>query len=219
VITGVNPDKIKLIKYPRAQADDLLIHGSDTVSLNDINDFIRVDDDWGKTKKYMVNRDQILYGADVATFKITSSFQGKDKNFNYEFGAIKEDDFKKTSYETFDFDHKDICETEPIVFVDIYDILVSYIEDRNKLIEIAEKLKQRGFTIKNIRYSAWAGESKIIGVSLTNNECNCIFEKLYRYDYSKPAETKDIFKVTERIHCEADENFFITLVRYFLADH
>jgi hypothetical protein len=66
-------------------------------------------------------------------------------------------------------------------------------------------LKQRGFTIKNIRYSAWAGESKIIGVSLTNNECNCVLEKLYRYDYSKPSETKDIFKVTERIHCEPKE--------------
>lgn len=205
VITGVNPDKIKLIKYPWAQADNLLIHGSDTVSLNDINDFIPVDDDWGKTKKHMVNSDQILYGADVATFKITSSFQGKDKNFNYEFGAINEDDFKKTSYETFDFDHKDICETEPVVFVDIYDSLVSYIEDKSKAIEIVEKLKQRGFTIKNIRYSDWAGESKIIGVSLTNNECNCTFEKLYRYDYSKPSGTKDIFKVTERIHCESKE--------------
>lgn len=202
VIKGVNPDKIQLIKYPWAKADNLLIHGDDTVELDDINDFKPIDDDWGKTKKYIVNNSQILYGADVSTFKITSSFQGTDKNFNYEFGAIKEDDFRKVNYKTFDFATKDFCKTEPIVFVDIYDSLVSYTEDKNKPIEIVEKLKERDFTINNIRYLNWAGESKIIRVSMTNNKCNCIVEKLYRYDYGKPSETKNIFKVTERIYCE-----------------
>lgn len=202
VIRGVNPDKIKLIKYPWSKADNLLIHGRDTIRLDDINDFIPIDNDWGKTKKYVVNGNQKLYDADIATFKVTSSFQGKDKNFNYEFGIINEDDFKKTNYKTFDFNNKDFCETEPIVFVDIYDSLVSYIEDKNKPIVIVEKLKQRGFTINNIIYSDWTGESKIIRVSLKNNKCNCIVEKLYRYDYSKPSEAINIFEVTERIHCE-----------------
>ena len=204
-IKGVNPSKIKLIKYPWAKADNLLIHGSDTLRLNDINDFIPIDDDWGKTKKHLVNSDQILYNADIETFKIISSFQGKDKRFNYEFGIIKEDNFKKTSYKSFNFNDKDFSKTEPIVFVDIYDSLVSYIEDKNKAIEIVEKLKQRGFIINNIRYSDWAGHSKIIRVSLTNNKCDCIVEKLYRYDYSKPFEAKNIFEVTERIHCEPKE--------------
>jgi hypothetical protein len=202
VIKGVNPDKIKLIKYPWAKADDFLIHGRDTVSIADINEFIPIDDDWGKTKQYIINNNQILYGSDVETFKIISSFQGKDKNYNYEFGAINEDDFKKRSYKNFDFDNKDICVTEPIVFVDIYDSLVPYIEDKNKPIEIVEKLKGKNFAINNIRYLNWVGESKIIRVSLTNTKCNCIVEKLYRYDYSKPTGTKNIFKVTERIHCE-----------------
>lgn len=202
VIRGVNPDKIKLIRYPWSKADNLLIHGRDTIRLDDINDFIPIDDDWGKTKKYVVNGNQILYDADIATFKVTSSFQGKDKKFNYEFGIINEDDFKKTSYKIFDFNNKDICETEPIVFVDIYDSLVSYIEDKNKAIVIVEELRQRGFTINNIIYSDLTGESKIIRVSLTNNKCNCIIEKLYRYDYSKPSEAKNIFEVTERIHFE-----------------
>lgn len=202
VIKGVDPDKIKLIKYPWAKAGNLLIHGSDTVRLDDANEFIPLDDDWGKTKKYIVNNNQILFGADVETFKIISSFQGKDKNYNYEFGAINEDDFKKTALKTFNFDKKDMCETEPIVFVDIYDSLVSYKENKNGTIEIAEKLKQRGFTINDIRHLDWAGESKIIKVSLTNNKCNCIVEKLYRYDYSKPSETERIFKATERIRCE-----------------
>jgi len=202
VIKGVNPDKIKLIKYPWAKSDNLLIHGGETVELEDINDFIPIDDDWGKTRKYIVNKSQILYDADVTTFKTISTFQGKDKSFNYEFGSINEDDFKKTDFKTFDFDKNEICETRPIVFVDIYDTLVSYIVDKNKPIKLVEKLEQKSFTTNSIKYLDWGGESKIIRVTLTSNKCNCIVEKLYRYDYGKPSETKNIFKVTERIHCQ-----------------
>jgi len=202
VIKGVNPDKIRLIKYPWAKADNFLIHGRDTVNIADINEFVPIDDDWGKTKKHIVNNNEILYGADVETFKITSSFQGKDKNYNYEFCIINEDDFKKISYKSFDFNGIDFCKYEPTAFEDIYDSLVSYKEDQNKRIEIVEKLKLKGFTIDNIRYSNWMGESKIISISMTNKKCNCIVEKLYRYDFSKPSETEKIFKVTERIHCE-----------------
>ena len=202
VIKGVNPDKIKLIKYPWSKADNFLIHGGDAVKIDDINEFIPIDDDWGKTKKHIINNNQILYEADVETFEITNSFQGKDKNFNYEFGIINEDDFKKTSFKTFDFSNNDFCKTEPIVFVDIYDSLVSYKEDKNEPIKIVEKLKQKGFILNNTMYLDWGGESKIIRVSMTSGKCNCIVEKLYRYDYVKPSETKNIFKVTERIYCE-----------------
>ena len=202
LIKSVNPDKIKLIKYPWAKADNFLIHGKDTVSLTDISEFVPIDDDWGKTKRQIINNDQILYGADVETFKITSSFQGKDKNHNYEFGAINEDDFKKTSFKSFDFDNKEICGAEPIVFVDIYDSLAAFKEDKEKPIKTVEQLKRKNFIVNNVRILNWAGESKIIKVSLTNNKCNCIVEKLYRYDYGRPAETKNIFKVTERIYCE-----------------
>jgi len=202
VIKGINPDKIKLIKYPWSRADNFLIHGGEVINIDDLNEFVPIDDNWGKTKKYIINNSQILYGADVETFKITSPFQGKDKNYNYEFGIINEDDFKKTSIKTFDFDRKDFCEYEPTAFEDIYGSLLSYKEDQNKRIEIVEKLKLKGFTIRNIRYSNWSGESKIISVSLVKDKCNCIVEKLYRYDYSKPSETENIFKVTERIRCE-----------------
>ncbi|KAA9325958.1 DKNYY domain-containing protein [Adhaeribacter soli] len=202
VIKGVNPDKIKLIKYPWAKADNVLIHGRDTVNIPDINRFIPIDDDWGKTKKYVINKNQILYGADVETFKIISSFQGKDKNFNYEFSIINEDDFKKTSYKTFDFANKDFCHTEPIVFVDFYDSLVSYKEDKNEPINLVENLKQNGFTLNKTMYLDWGGESKVIRASMASGNCNCIVEKLYRYDYGKPSETRNIFKVTERIYCE-----------------
>nr|WP_314866128.1 DKNYY domain-containing protein [uncultured Flavobacterium sp.] len=202
VIKGVNPDRIKLIKYPWAKANNLLINGQDTIYLDDINDFKPIDEDWGKTKKYVINGSQILYDADVSTFKITSSFQGKDKNFNYEFGAINEDDFKKVSFKTFDFDNKDFCKNEPIVFIDICDSLVSFTEDKNKTIKVVEILKQKGFTIDNTKYLDWGGESKIIRTTMISNKCNCIVEKLYRYDYGKPSETKNIFKVTERIYCK-----------------
>ena len=60
-----------------------------------------------------------------------------------------------------------------------------------------------GFTLIDTKYLDWGGESKIIRASMTSNKRNCIVEKLYRYDYGKPSETKNIFKVTERIYCEA----------------
>lgn len=202
IIKGVNPNRIKLIKYPWARADNFLIHGQDIIYLDDINDFIPIDEDWGKTKKYVINANQILYDADVSTFKVTSSFQGKDKNFNYEFGAISEDDFKKVSFKTFNFDNKEFCNNEPIVFVDICDSLVSFKEDKNKTIKLVEMLKQKGFTIEDKKYLDWGGESKIIRTTMINNKCNCIVEKLYSYDYGKPSETKNIYKITERIHCK-----------------
>jgi hypothetical protein len=206
VIKGVNPNNIELIKYPWAKTDKFLIHCQDTLFLDDINDFKPIDEDWGKTKKYVINGNQILYDADVSTFEITSNFQGKDKNFNFEFGAINEDDFKKANYKTFDFDNKDFLKTEPTVFVDIYDSLVSYSEDKNNAILVVEKLKQKDFIINNTKYLEWGGESKIIRTSLTNSICNCVVEKLYHYDYGKPSETKNIFKVTERIYCEPKKN-------------
>ncbi|MBO9674225.1 MAG: DKNYY domain-containing protein [Sphingobacteriaceae bacterium] len=201
-IKGINPDKIKLIKYPWSKADHFLIHGGAAINIDDLNEFVPIDDNWGKTKKNIINNNQILYGADVETFKITSPFQGKDKNYHYESGIINEDDFKKTSIKTFDFDRQDFCGYEPTAFEDIYGSLLSYKEDQNKSIEIVEKLKSRGFTVQHISYSNWSGESKIISVSLLKDKCNCIVEKLYRYDYSRPAETEKIFKVTERLRCE-----------------
>jgi hypothetical protein len=89
-IKGVDPDKIKLISYPWAKSDNLLIHGYDTLSLNDISDFLPINEDWGKTKKYVINKSEILSGADPATFKVINSYSGKDKNHTYEFGEIKE---------------------------------------------------------------------------------------------------------------------------------
>ena len=89
------------------------------------------------------------------------------------------------------------------MFFDVYDSLVSYIEDKNKPIKIVGKLEQIGFTLNDTMYLDWNGESKIIRASMASKKCNCIVEKLYRYDYGKPSETKNIFKVTERIYCEA----------------
>ena len=88
-IKGINPDKLKLITYPWSKADNILIHGYDTVLLDDINDFITIDEDWGKTKTKVINKSKILFGADPFTFKPINSFSGKDKYHVYEFGAIK----------------------------------------------------------------------------------------------------------------------------------
>lgn len=178
----------------------MLIHGNDTVRLNNIKEFIPIDDDWGKTRKFIINGAKILYDADVATFKVVNSFQGKDKNFNFEFGTINENDLKKASFKTFDFRNKDLCQIAPTVFTDVYDSLVSYIEDKNKPIKIVEKLKQIGFTLNNTTYLDGDGETKIIRTSLTGNKCNYIVEKHYDCDYGKPYEEKYKYIVTERIY-------------------
>ena len=93
-IKGVNPDKLELISYPWAKTDKLLVHGFDTLSLSDVNEFKPINEDWGKTKKYVINgiinQVEILKGADPETFKVINSFSGKDKRHTYEFGKIKD---------------------------------------------------------------------------------------------------------------------------------
>jgi len=88
-IKGVNPNKLKLISYPWSRADNILIHGYDTLLLDDINDFVPIDEDWGKTKKYVISKNTILKNADPETFKVINSYTGKDKNYTFEFGKIK----------------------------------------------------------------------------------------------------------------------------------
>lgn len=200
VIKGVHPDKIELIEYPWAKAGNILINGRDTVYLEDINEFVSVDDNWGKTKKQIVNKDEILYGADMKSFKAISSFEGKDKNYNYEFGFLKSDEFQKNNFKSFDFNEKNFCKYGPLEFIDIYDEFEVFINDLNQRIETVEKLKSKGYTITHIRQSN-SGESKIIHVNLTNNNCNCYVEKFYKFDYSQPSDTGKVFMVTERIHC------------------
>ncbi len=89
-IEGVNPDKIKLISYPWSEANNLLIHGYDTLSLDDINNFKPIDEDWGKTEIHIIYHSKIIKEADPETFKVINSYSGKDKRHVYEFGEIKE---------------------------------------------------------------------------------------------------------------------------------
>jgi hypothetical protein len=90
VIRGVNPDKLQLIEYPWAKADSILIHGRDTLIISDINDFVPLSRDWGKTKKYVISNSEILKEADPKTFEIINIFTAMDKRYVYEFGKIKE---------------------------------------------------------------------------------------------------------------------------------
>jgi len=205
VIKGVNPNKIELIKYPWAKADNILIYRRYTVYLDDIDDFIPIDEDWGKTKKYVINNNRIIYGADLKTFKILNSYKGKDKNYNYEFGLIAKDDFEKMKYKTFNFDQEDICKIGLVEFVDIYDNEEPITDDPNEKIVVSEKLKLNGFTLKEVRQREWSSGPRIISVTLSNDKCDCFVDKLYYYDYSKPSETEKTYKVTERIHCKKKE--------------
>jgi len=81
-----------LIKYPWSKAGKILIHGRDTLTIDDINDFQPLSEDWGKTKKHVIYGNEILEGADPETFKVINSYtgkNGKDKKHTYEFGKIK----------------------------------------------------------------------------------------------------------------------------------
>ena len=88
-IKGIQLDKLQLIVYPWSKAGNVLIHGNDTLPIDDISSFKPIDEDWGKTTKYVINNNKILEGADPKTFKVINSYSGKDKNNEYEFGKIK----------------------------------------------------------------------------------------------------------------------------------
>ena len=200
VIKGVDPNKIELINYPWAKAGNILIYGRDTIYLEDINEFVPIDRDWGKTKKQVVNKNNILFGADAEKFEVISSFEGKDKKYNYEFGFIKSNEFTYVNFKSFNFNDTIICSYGALEFVDIYDKLDTFTDDLNQRIEIVEKLKSYGYSVKNIRQSS-SGESKIINVNLRNSICNCYVEKFFKFDYSLISDTSKVFKITERMHC------------------
>jgi hypothetical protein len=205
-IKGVDPNRIELIEYPWAKADNILIHGQDTIYLDDITDFIPIDKDWGKTKRKIINENKILFGADIATFKVMSSFEAEDKNHKYQFGFIHSNEFKKTNIKSFNFNKSNICSYGPLEFYGIYDDYETFDIDSGFRTEIVERLKTNGYTITSIRQSN-SGESKIISTNLTSNNCDCYVEKFYKFDYSQPFDTGKVFKVTERIYCNKKVNF------------
>lgn len=88
-IKGIKLNELQLIKYPWSKAENTLIYGYQTLILDDIDDFVPIDEDWGKTKKYVINRNTMVTGADPVTFKVISERSGKDKNNTYEYGKIK----------------------------------------------------------------------------------------------------------------------------------
>ncbi|GAA3969585.1 hypothetical protein GCM10022246_22810 [Pedobacter ginsengiterrae] len=88
-IKGINYSKLKLLTFPWSKADNILVHGYDTLKLEDIEHFVPIDKDWGKTKRYVINKNKILVNADPETFKVINSYSGKDKNHFYEFGKVK----------------------------------------------------------------------------------------------------------------------------------
>lgn len=199
-IQGINPDRIELIEYPWAKADKVLIHGKDTLFLSDISEFVPIDRDWGKTKQYVINKNKIIYGADVKTFNVINGYGGEDKYYKYEFGIIADEDLNEVSYKNFDFDNVNYCELKPTEFVDIYRKLEPFDVEQSKHIKIVDKIKLNNFKVLNTKQRNW-GESKIVSVTLTNDKCNCYVDKHYRLDYSRPSELENLFKVTERIHC------------------
>jgi hypothetical protein len=87
-IKGIDLKQLKFIKYPWSKANDILIYGSDTLRLDDINEFIPIDRDWGKTRTKVINRNKGLAGADPNTFQAINSYSGKDNTHYYEFGKV-----------------------------------------------------------------------------------------------------------------------------------
>ncbi len=88
VIKGINPKEIKLLTYPWAKAKNTLIWGRDTLKVDDVNQFIALDDDWGKTQNQIIYRNKVLDSVDYNSFKIINSYIGEDNQYRYEFGEI-----------------------------------------------------------------------------------------------------------------------------------
>lgn len=88
-IKGIDNRKIKLIEYPWSKAENILIHGKDTLTINDISSFTPINNDWGKTKNYIIYKTKIIIEADLKTFEIVNSYTAKDKNHTYELGDVK----------------------------------------------------------------------------------------------------------------------------------
>lgn len=197
VISGIEPDRIKLIEYPWSKADKTLLHGSDTIFLEDIDNFKSLDENWGKTSNYIIYKNKIVLGADVESFEILNSYTGKDKRFKYEWGEISTESWTESSFNNYDFNQPDYSIITPTVFTDIYEHPLPYKKEESTELEVVKVLKTKGFEIKNITQRK-SGEHFVISVTLSNNSCNCYVDKQYKFNYSTQSE---LFEVTERIHC------------------
>lgn len=198
-ILGVNPSKVKLLSYSWAMAESLLIHCGDTLYLEDINDFMVIDEYWGNTKSKIIYENKIINGVDTATFKIEDASSGKDKYHSYFNGFIEEEEFIKTQFKDYVFDLTELLRGKAYQFTDIYPDYLAINDETINTLKVAQKLKSMGFKIVDKRVKEWFRGPLIVIVSLSKENCNCYVEKAFISDFKNYDST--VFQVTERLYC------------------
>jgi hypothetical protein len=87
-IDSIDPNSIVLLEYPWARSGDRLIHGRTWIALDGLVDFQALNESWGRTDRHVIYEGRVVAGADPASFKATSSYQGHDRSHRYEFGKV-----------------------------------------------------------------------------------------------------------------------------------
>jgi hypothetical protein len=88
-VKGIDPNYFETMKYPWAKSGKILINGQESVFVDDIESFKPIDDDWGKTNKYIINRNVILKYANPKTTKILNSYEAVDGTKKYKYGILE----------------------------------------------------------------------------------------------------------------------------------
>ncbi|MGS0747438.1 DKNYY domain-containing protein [Halpernia sp. GG3] len=88
-VKGIDSNHFQTLKYPWAKSGKILINGQESVFVDDIDSFKPIDEDWGKTNKYIINRNVILKNANPKTTKILSSYEAIDGNKKYKYGIME----------------------------------------------------------------------------------------------------------------------------------
>ena len=107
-------------------------------------------------------------------------------------------DYKKVNQTYLDTLMIQICSTENIEIIDLYPILDTIASDKMEKLILVDKLKTKGFKVKDWGRGNWQDGPRIISFKMTDTHCECQIDKLY---YS--TENKDTLIVTTLIEVNA----------------
>jgi hypothetical protein len=87
-INSINPKKFKIIKDYWATDGEYLLNGYRTLKLDDLNSFVPLNENWGKTKTHIIYQTEIVKNVDYNSFEVIDLYSGKDKNHTIESSDI-----------------------------------------------------------------------------------------------------------------------------------
>lgn len=86
-IHNVNPNTIKVFSiFPWAKTNKTIIWGKEIINVNNVNKFVPINENWGKTDSQIIFQNNILEDVDYFSFEVIDNYIGKDKNKTFENG-------------------------------------------------------------------------------------------------------------------------------------